>query len=1040
MKPFLSATVISPTLIGREAQLTLLGGMLAQAGGGLGRGALISGEAGVGKSRLVAEVVAIAAEAGACVVRGHCFEHDRSLPYAPLLDALRTFCAGRSAHELGHAFATTAAELIKLFPELSALLPHVTPTPKLDPEQEKRRLFQALTRFLHSLTQARQPLLLVLEDLHWCDDTSLEWLLYLARELPAQPMFVMLTYRSDEIHPTLNRLLATLDRMASIDEVALPRLSHADVEAMLRAIFSLTAAPRADFLDALYELTDGNPFFIEEVLKALIAVGGIYQEGGEWTRKPLRELHIPRTVQVAVQQRTHRLHDAARQLLTLAAVAGQRFDFAVLQAITQETESQLLQHIKELVAAQLVVEESAETFAFRHALTRQAIYSGLLARERKALHRQVAEALERCYAGARDSHVGELAYHCYEAGLWAKATEWALRAADKAVGLDAHDEALSHYTRARASAEQVGQAEQVATIDQAIGAVYYTRGQYPQALESYMRALDSTTDAARRTMLQIEIGVVYVTMADQRGLAYLHNALDALDPATEARDAARAMLWLGRYYYFCAQYSQALTYLERAQQLFEPLGDTAMLRYAYHYLAAAQMLSAQFEQSMAWAWRCVALGEDPQLLSAAANGYWYLAYTSFYLGRWNDLDEYTGHEERIVQTLTRQLGVRFREEWIWILRSDAAYYQGDLESGVRLAHESVTLAAELHQHRAVIWANRMIVLLETARGAEELAYALGEQSVRAADELIEVTIQCRCRIALAELHLQRGQTGRAVELYEQCAALLSGSEIRVMQMELGSPMAEAYCAQGRLDAAAQIIAATCALAEETGARHYEALAWRVRGQIEAALGQDAQAAGAFERAIALCEAIGNRLELARTLYQRGALYRTRNDLEAARADWEQACALCGQMGARGLQWPIHAALGQLALARQRPVEAQREFAAARAIVERLAAGMHEAAFRENLQDRAAALIPAEPLVMSRRALKIEFEGLTERERMVAALIAKGHSNRMIAEQLVVSERTITTHVSNIFAKLGFTSRSQVARWADERKVVEPPPE
>src|SRR5262249_13029388 len=153
-------------------------------------------------------------------------------------------------------------------------------------------------------------------------------------------------------------------------------------------------------------------------LKSLIAAGDIYQVSGEWTRKPLRELQIPRTVQVAVQQRTRQLSQAAQRLLTLSAVAGQRFDFVVLQAITQQAENELLPQVKELIAAQLVVEESDETFAFRHALTRQAIDAALLARERKALHRALAEAMEHCYADSLDTQASALAHHFYEAGLW----------------------------------------------------------------------------------------------------------------------------------------------------------------------------------------------------------------------------------------------------------------------------------------------------------------------------------------------------------------------------------------------------------------------------------------------------------------------------------------------------------------------------------------------------------------------------------------------------------------------------------------------
>jgi DNA-binding CsgD family transcriptional regulator len=331
-------------------------------------------------------------------------------------------------------------------------------------------------------------------------------------------------------------------------------------------------------------------------------------------------------------------------------------------------------------------------------------------------------------------------------------------------------------------------------------------------------------------------------------------------------------------------------------------------------------------------------------------------------------------------------------------------------------------------------------MLESALGAEEAVYALGEPAVQAADELQDVTSRCWSRLALAELYMQREEWTRATELYEQCTALVAGTENRLVQMELGAPMAEACCAQERQADAARIIAENLALAQASGARHYQAVAWRVQGQICVAQGMANDAERAFVQAIAICEALGSRLELAHALYQRGRLRREQADLEAAKADWTRACTLCEQMGARALLWRIHAALGQLALARRHPIEAEREFAAARTIVEQLAADMRDASFREHLRRRAAALLPAEPLVVSRRALKLEFGGLTERERAVAALIAQGHSNRKIAEQLVVSERTVTTHVSNIFAKLGLTSRAQVATWAGEKGLTSPPPD
>jgi DNA-binding CsgD family transcriptional regulator/tetratricopeptide (TPR) repeat protein len=1035
--------VSSPTLIGREAQLALLVERLAAASSGQSRIAVIAGEAGVGKSRLVAELRARAVLHGAQIVQGRCFEQDRSFPYAPLVDLVRTWCARRPADELARVFGPIAAEMAKLLPELATLLPNTAPAAARDPLHEKQRLFHALSQFIWRLSSveppaAHQPLVLIFEDLHWCDDTSLEWLRAFAHQLADRPLLLLLTYRDDETHAALNQLLAALDRIGDVDEVRLAGLTRVEVEAMLRAIFALDQPARPDFLDALFALTDGNPLFIEEVLKALIVAGDIYREGGVWTRKPLSELHIPRTVQVAVHQRTGRLSEAARQVLTVAAVVGQRFDFGVLQAITQHSEDELLRRVKELIAAQLIVEETDETFAFRHALTRRAIYTALLARERKALHRTVAEALERVYAGVLDARAGELAYHSYEAGLWANALAWDRRAAENAARIYALSEALSHHTRARDCAERLGHADQVAATDHAIGKIERARGQFRQALDAYSAALRSTSDRAGRAALKVDMGEAYVGVADEQALPTLLQALDELDPATQMPERARATLWLGRYYHLRGQYTPALEALERARQLLEPLDDVATLRFVYHYSAAALMFSGRFTESMEWARRCVALSEGGQSLPAGAVGYWYLSHAALCLGRWQNTCDYASAGQAIVQTLARQSGVRYMEEWAGIPPAYAAYYQGDLLAARRLACECVQLAGEMGDRRAGLWANRVLVMLEVALGAEDAAHEQGQAAVREADALIEVTIRCWTRIALADLFREREEWARAGELYAQCAELLADGENRLVQMELGAPMAEAFCAQGRLDEAERLIDETLALTQASGARHYNAVAWRVQGRILAARGQADAALDAFGTAIALCEDLGSRLELAHALYWRGSLHGAGNRADAAHADWSRARALCEQIGARALLWRIHAALGTLALAQRRIVEAERAFTAARTVVETLTAVLRDDAARDHLLRRAGALVPAEPIAASRRATKAEFGGLTERERMVVALIAQGMSNREIAAALVVSERTVTTHISNIFGKLGFSSRTQVATWAGEKGLVAQP--
>ena len=256
----------------------------------------------------------------------------------------------------------------------------------------------------------------------------------------------------------LRSLLAQLDRERLRQEVVLEPLSRADTETFLQAILQETDSLPVGMLDALYDLTEGNPFFLEEVLKALMMAEELVEEEDGWRWKRADTWRIPLSLQDAVELRLTRLSADARRVVQLAAVAGRRFDFTLLQQITRYDEASLMELMKEVMAAQLVVEESAEQFAFRHALTRQAIATGLLARERRALHGTIAQTLEQLHATALDASLADLAYHFAEAELWSKAMEYAKLAAEQAQALSAPRAAVEQWTRVMHAAGQLGQA------------------------------------------------------------------------------------------------------------------------------------------------------------------------------------------------------------------------------------------------------------------------------------------------------------------------------------------------------------------------------------------------------------------------------------------------------------------------------------------------------------------------------------------------------------------------------------------------------
>src|SRR3982751_3793381 len=226
--------VVCPTLIGRGAQIDALRQVLAQAREGNGRVALIVGEAGVGKSRILRAMSDEARGRGFFVLQGACFEAERSIPYAPLLDLVRLFAASTSPAVVAHVLAPVAADLVGIFPELRPFLPDADPSPTIDPESDRRRLFNGITQVVTTLART-QPVFLAFEDAHWSDDATLDLIFHLARSHTAQRVVVALTYRGEEAGPRLTRLIEDLERARLVDELPLDRLGRTEVAAMLHA-------------------------------------------------------------------------------------------------------------------------------------------------------------------------------------------------------------------------------------------------------------------------------------------------------------------------------------------------------------------------------------------------------------------------------------------------------------------------------------------------------------------------------------------------------------------------------------------------------------------------------------------------------------------------------------------------------------------------------------------------------------------------------------------------------------------------------------
>lgn len=438
-------------LVGRAPELALLRARWAQVQEGQGQVVLLSGDAGIGKSRLVQVVRTEVVSDTTTLLLGQCAPELHHSPFAPLLALLsRRFSqlADQPAPltSAGVAQALTAlqlpvAELLPLFAALLSLpLPPDVPPLTLTPQEQKRRTLEALVRWLlHEA--ARHPVLLIVEDLHWLDPSSLEWLTLLIAHVPTVALYVLLTARPEFAMPW--------GAHAYLTSLTLARLPQDQTAALAQQVAHGKPLPPA-VLERVVSHTDGVPLFIEELTKTLLESGLLTEQAAHYAlTAPLPALTIPATLHAALMARLDRL-GTAKTVAQLGATLGRQFPYILLEAVA-EGEPQALRHdLGRLVEAEILYEQGLPpqaSYLFKHALIQETAYQSLLKRARQRYHQHIAQVLEAQFVETTENHPELLAYHYSEAGLAAQAVSYWQRAGQQAAEHAAYAEAVAHFTQ-----------------------------------------------------------------------------------------------------------------------------------------------------------------------------------------------------------------------------------------------------------------------------------------------------------------------------------------------------------------------------------------------------------------------------------------------------------------------------------------------------------------------------------------------------------------------------------------------------------------
>jgi class 3 adenylate cyclase len=436
-------------LVGRSEELARLTERLGETAGGQGGLVLMAGEPGIGKTRLIEEVAARAERDGSYVLWGRCFEGDWAPPYSPLAEAVAPHVAVASPEELRADLGAGAATLSQLVGKIRDVVPDLPEPAPVPPEEERFRLLDAMAQFLVARSR-RAPVLLVLDDLHWADGSTVAMLRHLVRFASRERILLLGAYPDVDLDPDhpLTDLLGVMAREAGYEHLTLRGLDPGEVTQLLAALGGHEVEEKVGA--AWVRQTEGNPFFIRELLRHLSEEGALYQgPDGRWTTsKPLVELGVPQRVREVVARRLARLSKAANQLLQAAAAFDGPFRFEVVEAMAGLPETDALDALDEALAAHLIVPAgAAETYVFVRTLIRQTVYRELSPSRQVRLHRRAAEALEAAGPGHRNANqAGEIAvqYH-HSRGLTGaeRGVEPALAAVDHAQGTGGYDEAAT---------------------------------------------------------------------------------------------------------------------------------------------------------------------------------------------------------------------------------------------------------------------------------------------------------------------------------------------------------------------------------------------------------------------------------------------------------------------------------------------------------------------------------------------------------------------------------------------------------------------
>jgi predicted ATPase len=716
-------------LVGRESEFAFLKKLLDDALLGKGHIVFIAGEAGIGKTRLVEELVSYAQDMGVLFIQGRCLYREGTDPYLPFTDALREGSAKLSALDAeGEAmpltFSTGLGAAKDLGPmgvaaleegagqssdEPSRVLDIAEELRRIDIGRERDRMYETVSSMLLEMAR-RRPILLFLDDLHWADNGTLQLLAYVVRSIRGARVLLVAAYRPEEAAPVrgqphpLTYAIGQINREGISATLTLRRLDLRETRHLLSITLNRTDFPEG-FVEMVFRHTEGNPYFLEEVMKSLADQGVINPRDSQWHQKvDMAALSIPSSVRAAITQRIGRLEPAAARTLQNAAVLGQEFDFDVLCAISDLSEDDLVEALDRLITAGLVFEDTAgekEKYRFTYTMIREVAYENLSRTKRRLLHRKAAEAMEKLHKDRLDELIFPLAYHFSSAGDLPKSAGYFAEAGRKAVKSFAPEEAARYFRKSLEALEKLEATPRHLRLEEevlvSLGNVLYTAGEWNEALEDFSEAIklcEETGNDGLRAHGLLRMGEIgEKRSAWAQAAESLHHALELYERIKDVRGQANVHRALMTMYWRQGEYQKALEEGTKGLLLLDKSGDKYITAMTVITLGAVYYDTGDLARSRQHYEEGLALAQEVGDPLETARALGSLGNLEMRNGR---LDAALGLFEKSVEAATSSGNIR-QVGYALASTGECRARMGDLEKAMELLDRSITIFEKLDE-------------------------------------------------------------------------------------------------------------------------------------------------------------------------------------------------------------------------------------------------------------------------------------------------------------------------------------------------------